>query len=61
MAQQVKDLVLSLLWCRFLPWPGKFHMLCPRPKKRYKDDTYCSSTEEESFREFKLRYTEDGK
>ena len=32
MAQWVKDPVLSLqwlsllLWCRFDPWPGKFHM-----------------------------------
>ena len=24
MAQQVKDLVLSLLWLRFEPWPGNF-------------------------------------
>ena len=23
----VKDLVLSLLWCGFRPWPGTFHML----------------------------------
>ena len=33
MAQQVKDLVLSmlwlglLLWCTFDPWPRNFHML----------------------------------
>ena len=25
-AQQVKDLVLSLLWCGFIPWPGNFCM-----------------------------------
>ena len=25
-AQQVKDLVLSLLWCGFDPWLGAFHM-----------------------------------
>ena len=30
--QQIKDLALSLqwlrplLWCRFHPWPGNFHM-----------------------------------
>lgn len=26
MAQQVRDLALSLLWHGFLPWPGTFHM-----------------------------------
>ena len=26
MAQQVKDPVLPLLWCRFHPWPGNFCM-----------------------------------
>ena len=25
--QQVKDLALSLLWCRFSPWPRNFQML----------------------------------
>ena len=40
MAQQVKDLVLSLqqlgllLWYRFDPWPGNFHMPWLWPKKR---------------------------
>ena len=41
MAQQVKDPVLSLhwlkylLWCRFYPWPGNFHMpLGPSKRKR---------------------------
>ena len=29
MAQWVKDLVLSLLWLGFDPWPGNFHM--PQP------------------------------
>ena len=39
MAQQVKDLVLSLQWLRsllwhgFSPWPGNFHMLRVQPKK----------------------------
>ena len=32
-AQQVKDLALSLLWCRFDPWPGNFHMPWAWPKK----------------------------
>ena len=30
----VKDLMLSLLWHRFHPWPGNFHMLRVRPKKK---------------------------
>ena len=29
-AQQVKDLALSLLWCRFHPWPGNFHYAKPK-------------------------------
>ena len=33
-AQQVKDLVLSLLWCRFDPWPRNF---C-KPKGKKKKD-----------------------
>ena len=32
-AQWVKDSALSLLWCRFNPWPGNFHMLQVGPKK----------------------------
>ena len=32
MAQQVKDLALSLLQHRFIPWPGNFHMPWVRPK-----------------------------
>ena len=41
-AQQVKDLALSLpwfrllLWHRFDPWPGNFHMLWLQPKKKKK-------------------------
>ena len=40
MAQQVKDLALSqrwpglLLWHRFSPWPGNFHMPWVRKKKK---------------------------
>ena len=32
-AQWVKDQVLSLVWCRFSPWPGNFSMqqVCPPP------------------------------
>ena len=33
-AQRVKDLVLSLLWCRFDPQPKNFHMLQVKPKKK---------------------------
>ena len=33
-AQQVKDLALSLLWLRFDPWPGNIHMLWAQPKKK---------------------------
>ena len=44
MAQWVKDLVLSLqqlmwlLWCRFDPWPGNFHM--PRALLREREHTH---------------------
>ena len=31
MAQQVKNLALSLLWLRFDPWPGTFYMLQVQP------------------------------
>ncbi len=34
MAQQVKDLALSLLWLGFSPWSGDFHMPQAQPKKR---------------------------
>ena len=40
MAQQLKDLVLSLqhlgllLWCRFNPWPRNFHMSQAWQKKK---------------------------
>ena len=34
--QQVKDPALSLLWLRFEPWPGNFHMLWVHPKKKKK-------------------------
>ena len=45
MAEQVKDLILSLfwlgtlLWCRFDPWTGNFCMLWawPQKKKRKKE------------------------
>lgn len=34
-AQQVKDLGLSLLWYRFIPWPENFHKLqLPKRKKK---------------------------
>ena len=32
MAQCVKDLVVLLLWHRFDPWAGNFHMLQAGPK-----------------------------
>ena len=44
-AQEVKGLALSLqplrslLWCRFSPWPGSFHMLSAWPKKKKKKKT----------------------
>ena len=31
--QWLKDLALSLLWHRFDPWPGNFHVLWAWPKK----------------------------
>ena len=30
----VKDLALSLLWCKFDPWPRNFHMLQGWPKRK---------------------------
>ena len=41
MAQQAKDLALSLqscgsmLWCSFDHWPGNFHMPQVKPKKKF--------------------------
>ena len=37
--QQVKDLALSVLWCRFSHWPGNFHMpwVIERRKERKTD------------------------
>ena len=32
-SQCLKDLILSLLWLAFDPWPGKFCMPWPRPKQ----------------------------
>ena len=37
MAQRVKDLALLLLWLRFHPYPGNFHMLRTRQKKKKKE------------------------
>lgn len=38
MAQRVKDLVLSLLWPKFHPWPKNFLMLCLQPEGRRKKE-----------------------
>ena len=35
MVQQVKELMLSLLWHRFNPWPGNLCMLSVNRKKKY--------------------------
>ena len=48
-AQWVKDLAWSLLWlgsllwCRFKPWLGNFHMLWaqPKKKKKKKKEKFC--------------------
>jgi len=32
--QQVKDPAFSLLWHRFDPWPGTFHVPWMQPKKK---------------------------
>ena len=34
----VKDLALSLLWLRFNPWPGNFHVLQAQPKNQKETD-----------------------
>ena len=31
----VKGLALPLLWPRFDPWPGNFHMLWAQPKSNF--------------------------
>ena len=33
-AQQIEDLVLSLLWRKFDPWPGNFCMPWAQPEKK---------------------------
>ena len=38
--QQVKDLVLSLLRCRFDPLPGNFHMLRAWPKRSKQTEAF---------------------
>ena len=38
MAQQVKDLALSLLWHGFNPWPQNFPMPQAQGKKKKKDE-----------------------
>ena len=35
----VKDLVLSVLWLRFNPWPGKFHTPWVGPKNKKERQT----------------------
>ena len=35
MAQLVKNLALSLLWCGFSPWPGNLCMLQVQPKTKH--------------------------
>ena len=39
--QRVKDLVLSLLWHSFSPWPENFHMLLVWPKTRKEAYVLC--------------------
>ena len=47
MAQQVKNLDLSLqqlvllLYCRFYPWPGNFHVPLVWPKKKKLYPQFC--------------------
>lgn len=37
--QHIKDLALSLLWCRFYPWPENVYMPGVQPKKKKKNGT----------------------
>lgn len=37
MAQQVKNLAFSLLWCRFDPWSGNFRMPLMQPNVKIKE------------------------
>ena len=48
MVQQVRDLVLSLLCCRFDPWPRNFHMLWVQQKKKKKRESICIHAEKEN-------------
>ena len=43
MAQWVKDLLLSLLWCGFNPWPRNFHMPQAQSKKKKESSSHCGS------------------
>ena len=49
MAQWVKVLALSLLWCGFAPWPKNFHMPWTRPKKELQCtlfwEPFCASSQ----------------
>ena len=59
MAQWIKNLVLSLLWCGFDPWPGNFCMSRAQSKKflkgfiilqiKWKKNSGCSSSKSKSL------------
>ena len=65
MAEQVNDLALSLqwlgllLWWRFDPWPGNFHMPWVWPKKKTEKENakvfFCGGKKLPIFQEFDPR------
>ena len=60
--QWVKDLVLSLLWCGFDPWPRNFHLLpAQSKKKKQKTKNHHSSYQEPGNckTEWKKKTTDD--
>ena len=53
--QQVKDLTLSLLGCRFNPWPRKCYKLQTWPKKKKFSQKPPEYAEEDSTEVSKIR------
>ena len=56
MAQWVKDSMLSLLWPRFIPCPGNFHMPWAQQKKKIKKIKKIKEEEEERTEKEKVGF-----
>ena len=57
MPQQVKDPAWSLLWHKFDPWPGNFHVPWAQPKKRERGGSSLRRKECEGTVAWRLRGT----